>query len=167
MAIMRSDSHLNVEAPPPSPIPPAAGSRSAANQILSQYLDNSLHMPDLDSHLPHFLSKTSRLQILDEIDLRSLVAGHSDSMDRLLESARELGAFRIKFHGISEEEVQPLAREAERIFGILEGRDTGNRQQGSRRHNRNKEEILWARSGKERMEWAREYIGAELFQSFR
>ncbi|KAJ0028198.1 hypothetical protein Pint_35036 [Pistacia integerrima] len=30
MAVMRSDSHLNILAPPPSPLPTAAGSRSGS-----------------------------------------------------------------------------------------------------------------------------------------
>lgn len=168
MNMMRSQSSLNIAAPPPSPtpsappspIPRAAGSRSAANQILAEFLEKSLQVPELALREPH------SQRVPEEINLRSLVLGENYWLDRVMKSAREFGAFRIRCHGISAEELRALVRETERVFGILEERDTGYRRDIGRR-NDNKEEIVWVRSGKERMEWAREYIGPELFRSFR
>ncbi|GAY32222.1 hypothetical protein CUMW_001220 [Citrus unshiu] len=167
MNMMRSQSSLNIAAPPPSPtpsappspIPRAAGSRSAANQILAEFLEKSLQVPELALREPH------SQRVPEEINLRSLVLGENYWLDRVMKSAREFGAFRIRCHGISAEELRALVRETERVFGILEERDTGYRRDIGRR-NDNKEEIVWVRSGKERMEWAREYIGPELFRSF-
>lgn len=83
-------------------------------------------------------------------------------MDRLVRSAREFGAFRVSYHGISSEEMRSLVRESGRVFGVLEGRDTGFR----RSVVGNRDEIVWVRSWKERMEWAREYIGPERYRCF-
>lgn len=168
MNMMRSESSLNIAAPPPSPtpsappspIPRAAGSRSAANQILTEFLEKSLQIPELALPEPY------NHRVPDEINLRSLVLGENYWLDRVMKSARDFGAFRIRCHGISAEELRALVRETERVFGILEERDTGYRRDMGRRSD-NKEEIVWVRSGKERMDWAREYIGAELFRSFR
>lgn len=171
MAITRSESNLNVSAPPsspsptapPSPIPRAAGSRSAANQILAEFLEKSLHVPELALPEASAIARDHQVPI---INLRSIISSENDSVNRLLQSAREFGAFRIKCYGISGEELRSLVKEAERVFGILEDRDTGYRRDIGGRIN-NREEIVWVRSGKERMDWAREYIGAELFRSFR
>lgn len=118
-------------------------------------------MPD-----PHFPASIRAHRTADDISFGSLTSREPGSVNRLLKYAREIGALRIIFHGISEEELRSLSREAERVFKILEKRDTGDgRDSGGR--NSNKEEIIWDRSGKERMEWAREYIGPELYQTFR
>lgn len=84
-------------------------------------------------------------------------------MDRLVQSAREFGAFRLSCHGVSSEEMRSLVRESGRVFGVLEGRETGFR----RSVVGNRDEIAWVRSWKERMEWAREYIGPERYRCFR
>jgi len=84
-------------------------------------------------------------------------------VDRLVRSAREFGAFRVSYHGISGEELRSLVRESGRVFGVLEGRDTGFH----RSVVGNRDEIVWVRSWKERMEWAREYIGPERYRCFR
>ncbi|KAL5808949.1 hypothetical protein ACOSQ3_029640 [Xanthoceras sorbifolium] len=167
MAMLRTESSSDIPAPPPSPIPTGSGSRSAANHFLSNYLDKSLNVPELALPDSQILTTPRHHdnRIPDEIDLRSLVSREPESVDRLLESARKIGAFTIEVQGISQEELRSLEREAERVFQILEKRDTGRkREMGGPKDN--KEEIVWVRSGKEIMDQAREYIGAELYQSF-
>ncbi|OMO62575.1 hypothetical protein CCACVL1_22744 [Corchorus capsularis] len=130
MAIRRSMTQLNIKVPPPSPIPTATGSRSAANESLSRYLEKRLQVPDLlmlpesqDRHLQEQSSPPG-----DEIEFHSLVLRDSSAVERMLRSAREVGAFRIWCGGImSKEEMKALVKEAERVFGMMEERDTGFR----------------------------------------
>ncbi|GLU17864.1 hypothetical protein SLE2022_342140 [Rubroshorea leprosula] len=158
MAIVRTMSELKIRAPPPSPIPTASGSRSAANETLSEFLENSLRVPDLTLPSAHSRHQPSP----PEIDRHSLASRESGTVDSLLRSVRVFGAFRISYHGISGEELRSLVKEAARVFGVLEKRDTGFRQH----YGVNREEIVWVRWRDERMEWARDYIGAQLYQSF-
>ncbi|XP_027351345.1 uncharacterized protein LOC113862460 [Abrus precatorius] len=96
-----------IPAPLPSPIPTGRGSRSAANEIFSQFLEKTLQLPELT--LPgHQLSPAPA-----EIDLRSLPLASGDMM---LRSTREFGAFRIRCHGISGNHLGTMADEAERVF---------------------------------------------------
>ncbi|KAL2330530.1 hypothetical protein Fmac_018111 [Flemingia macrophylla] len=91
----------------PSPIPTGRGTRSAANEIFSRFLEKRLQLPELTlpgQHLPPAPA---------EIDLRSL---HFCSSDLMLRSAREFGAFRIRCHGISGFELSTMADEAECVF---------------------------------------------------
>ncbi|KAG2332497.1 hypothetical protein Bca52824_003677 [Brassica carinata] len=169
MALMRTRSQLKASSlspppPPPSPIPRARGSRSAANEILTEIIERSIQVPDLTLPESHSggESSCSRHLIPAEIDFRLLTSSRREgSVDRLVRSAREFGAFRLSCHGISSEEMRSLVRESGRVFGVLEERDrvssgvVGNR-----------DEIAWVRSWKERMEWAREYIGPERYRCF-
>lgn len=79
--------------------------RSAASETFSHFLEKSLQLPELT--LPHLPPAPA------EIDLRSLSLGSADLM---LRSAREFGAFRIRYHGISSGELLTMADEAERVF---------------------------------------------------
>ncbi|CAN6995512.1 hypothetical protein IGI04_017897 [Brassica rapa subsp. trilocularis] len=166
MALMRTRSQLNVSSPPPlpSPIPRARGSRSAANEILTEIIEKSIQVPELTLPESHSGGEScgARHLIPAEIDFRLLTSRREGSVDRLVRSAREFGAFRVSYHGISSEEMRSLVRESGRVFGVLEGRDTGFR----RSVVGNRDEIVWVRSWKERMEWAREYIGPERYRCF-
>ena len=149
---MRTMSALRKAAPLPSPIPTAAGSRSAANEIFTEFLDNSLQLPHLS--LPHHLP---RHPIPEIVDFGSLTG--RDSVDRILRSAKQCGAFRINGHGISGEELRSLLREAdaESVFRISEGSlNFGNR-----------EGIVWDRSNIERLDSAGKFIGTERYRNFR
>lgn len=140
MAVMRHVSRSTTEAPPPSPIPTGKGSRSAASETFTQFLDKCLQIPDLIALPPSHLSGTaSRHPIPADVDFRSLSA---DSIARLLVSAKQLGAFRITGHGISADELRSVVREAESVFG--------NADQPRRLVERivNREEIAWVRDRK-------------------
>ncbi|XP_059428363.1 gibberellin 2-beta-dioxygenase 8 [Corylus avellana] len=153
MATMRTTDTLD---PPPSPIPTATGSRSAANQIFTEYLEHSLRPPNLA------LPATTRHPIPSDVDLRSLASRGRDSVDRLLQSARQYGVFRISGHGISSEELGYLVEEAEPVFRNPEALNLVKR-------NGNREEIVWARSRNERLESAPKFIGSETerYRNFR
>ncbi|OMO67817.1 hypothetical protein CCACVL1_20297 [Corchorus capsularis] len=130
MAIRCSMTQLNIKAPPPSPIPTTTGSRSAANESLSRYLEKRLQVPNFlmlpesqDRHLQEQSSPPG-----DKIEFHSLVLRDSGAVERMLRSAREVGAFRIWCGGImSKKEMKALVKEAERMFRVMEERDTGFR----------------------------------------
>ncbi|XWS22092.1 hypothetical protein CRYUN_Cryun29cG0004700 [Craigia yunnanensis] len=99
MAIIRSMSQLNIKAPPPSPVPTAIGSRSAANESFTDILENSLQAPDLT--LPESQSQGRYHPGLpDKVDFRSLALRESGSVERLLRSAREFGVVGIGWDGM-------------------------------------------------------------------
>ncbi|KAH7514738.1 hypothetical protein FEM48_Zijuj11G0122400 [Ziziphus jujuba var. spinosa] len=152
MALMRTRSRIANPAPPPSPIPTAKGSRSASNEILAQFLDNTLHIPDLTlpaSHFPETPASRLRRQPATpvDVDLRSLLSS-SGSIDRLLGSAKEFGAFLIRGHGVSVDELRSLVREAD--WALLGNSE--NPRGFVVRRNGDREEMVWIRNGNERME---------------
>ncbi|KAF3447977.1 hypothetical protein FNV43_RR08684 [Rhamnella rubrinervis] len=144
MATMRTRSRITKFAPPPPPIPTAKGSRSASNEILTQFLEKSVHIPDLTLPASHFTETASHQHTPAYVDLRSLASGATGSIDRLLGSAKEFGAFVITGHGISIDELQSLVEEAESA----------------------KSEMVWVRSGNERTESLQRVIGIESYRGF-
>ncbi|KDP22778.1 hypothetical protein JCGZ_00365 [Jatropha curcas] len=165
MPLLRNSSELTLSAPPPSPIPTAKGSRSAANESLSQYLLKSFALPELslpEAHLP--LDETHHI-IPEEIDYRSLKSGDYETIDRLFRSAKEFGVFMITDHGISSPELQLLLNEADRVFRDLVQADMGFPGDFGEL-NKNKKQIAWVRSGKGRMKCVREYFVHERYQDF-
>lgn len=100
MPIASSNHHL----PQPSPVPRARGSRSAANGLLTDYLDNTLRCPELS------LPAISHMLVPAEIEYRSLSA----RMDVAVRSAKEFGAFRIRGHGVTTQELRKMEEEAQK-----------------------------------------------------
>ncbi|KAF7845215.1 putative downstream target of AGL15-4 protein [Senna tora] len=121
MPIKRCPSQLQV--PPPSPIPKATGSRSAANDRFTEFLDKSLHCPELTLPESHFPAMAHTL-VPAEIDYRSL---SSPAINRLVRSAKEFGAFRISGHGISAQELGRVEEEAERVMVRAAGSNANSR----------------------------------------
>ncbi|KAK7340039.1 hypothetical protein VNO77_20731 [Canavalia gladiata] len=108
MPITRCNSQI--PAPLPSPIPTGRGSRSAASEIFSQFLEKTLQLPELTLPATHLQPAPA------EIDLWALPLA-SDGL--MLRSVKEFGAFRIRSHGISGNELGTMADEAERVFQDL------------------------------------------------
>ncbi|CAL9177050.1 unnamed protein product [Musa hybrid cultivar] len=94
-------------APPPSPIATGKGLRSAAvdDLVLTEYLEDSLRVPDLNLPESYFPSR-SPLKALAEVDLHSLVSGDGLAVRQVLAAAAEIGAVRVAGGGA------PLAEEA-------------------------------------------------------
>jgi hypothetical protein len=105
MPITRCNSQIPI--PLPSPIPTARGSRSAADEIFSQFLEKQLQLPELILPEIHIQPAPA------EIDLRFLPYA---SAGLLLRSAKEFGAFRIRCHGISNYELEAITEEVECVF---------------------------------------------------
>ncbi|KAJ9185474.1 hypothetical protein P3X46_005111 [Hevea brasiliensis] len=164
MSLVRTGSELHLSAPPPSPIPTAKGSRSAANEILCDYLAKSLNVPELSLPDPH-LPLNDAHQIPAEIDYRCLELSDYETIDRLLMSAREFGAFRITSHGIFDDELRSLVSEVDQVFRDLEQADVGFRGKSFKRI-QNKEQIEWSRSRKGRIKCAPDYFVPERYRDF-
>ncbi|KAJ8477834.1 hypothetical protein OPV22_021561 [Ensete ventricosum] len=102
----RARSH-RFRAPPPSPIATGKGLRSAAvdDLVLTEYLEDSLRVPDLNLPESYFPSR-SPLKALAKVYLHSLVSGDGLAVRQVLAAAAEIGAVRVASGGA------PLAEEA-------------------------------------------------------
>eukprot|EP01018_Ginkgo_biloba_P002619 Gb_35468 [translate_table: standard] len=105
-------------APPPSPIATAQGIKSAAvnDEILSEFLEHSLRIPDLV--LPEPLIRTDIPDLnLPAFDLLSDDPKQS-GVKRLVQSAIEFGCFQVINHGISSELLEEAEKECIRLFAL-------------------------------------------------
>ncbi|XP_030466717.2 uncharacterized protein LOC115685752 [Syzygium oleosum] len=158
--------HRSVAAPLPSPIPTARGSRSAADEIFSRYLEASLRVPELAMPRPQHPPRRAP----EVIDLESLVLRDGASVHRLMRSAREFGAFRIRGHGVSDEASRLLVREAERVSEVLEKKKGIDLREGGdfagEGRGRDKEEVMII-CFKGRIRWGQHYVEAETYRNLR
>ncbi|KAJ8753878.1 hypothetical protein K2173_000132 [Erythroxylum novogranatense] len=156
MSLDRLPSEISLSAPCPSPIPTGKGSRSAADDVFSVFLNSSLNVPDLT--LPEPLS--ARHQPPADVALPSLESpDDGESVDRVLRSTGELGVFKITCDGRFAEVPERL--ELDRVFRLLEDMDTGFRGKLSLR-GVSKQRIAWVRSNKAKLEC----FGDETFRDF-
>ncbi|KAI3896641.1 hypothetical protein MKX03_024690 [Papaver bracteatum] len=128
MTILRSHSRLLLRTPPPSPISNARGLKSAAvnDDILADYLEKTLQVPDLTLPESYALSNNKnennhshRHHIPFEINYSALKSRDEDSVRQLFQSVTELGVFRLTGHGVSAEELQSTISEADLVFRSL------------------------------------------------
>ncbi|XP_050228439.2 uncharacterized protein LOC126677715 [Mercurialis annua] len=178
-SLIRNTSALNLSAPPPSPIPTGKGSRSAANENFSEYLDKTFNIPDLSLPAPHFPLYNNNdyadhdhdhdhdddrtdTYIPEKIDYRLLELGDYETIDRLLRSAREFGVFMIIDHEIfydhDDRDLLPLLHvDVDRVFCDLEKGSFGNEKKGN---------ISWVRSSDKRMKCTRSQFVTDRYGSF-
>lgn len=113
-------------APPPSPISTGRGIKCAGvnNEILAEFLEQSIHIPDLI--LPEPLLRTDiPHQDLPAFDLLSLRAGDPKdgaAVGRLVQSAVEFGCFQVINHGIPSELFARAEEECDRLFELPLGK---------------------------------------------
>ncbi|CAN0846842.1 hypothetical protein LINGRAHAP2_LOCUS4649 [Linum grandiflorum] len=166
------DREAYLQAPPPSPIPSAIASRSSG--ATSIFANNNRNPPDLltpmsssstDNNNNNNNNNKSQAKACphepEDISLPSIRLRDAAAVDRLLKSAREFGTFRVTDHGISSEELRSLVQGAERVFQVLEDTDMGHPPRNFARLRESREQIEWVRSGQERMEWARGWVGRD------
>lgn len=153
-------------APLPPPIPTGRGSRSAADEIFTRYLEASLRIPELTLAGPQHPCRAP-----DVIDLEQLMLRDGASVHKLVRSAREFGAFQIRGHGVSDEVSRSLAREAERVSEVLK-----KKMKGVELHEEggvtgegagwDKEEVMRI-CFKGRIRWGQHYVEAETYRNLR
>ncbi|KAI3993647.1 hypothetical protein MKX01_002660 [Papaver californicum] len=128
MTILRSHSRLLLRTPPPSPISNARGLKSAAvnDEILADYLEKTLQVPDLTLPESYAFSNnrngnnhSHHHHIPFEISYSALKSRDEDSIRQLFQSVTELGVFRLTGHGVSAEELQSTISEADLVFRSL------------------------------------------------
>ncbi|XP_008228432.1 PREDICTED: 1-aminocyclopropane-1-carboxylate oxidase 3 [Prunus mume] len=113
-----SENPIDFRAPPPSPI--ASGRRSLVtnDEVLTEYLEHSLQVPDLI--LPDkFFPKQNSLENPPTIDLLALNLDEFDaSLCKVVESIARNGCFQLVNHGISSELVSSVQAAATGIFQV-------------------------------------------------
>ncbi|WOL04848.1 hypothetical protein Cni_G13570 [Canna indica] len=113
-------------APPPSPIATGKGLRSAAvdDPVLSNFLDDSIRVPDLNLPQSHFPSR-SPLKAPPAVDYHAIVSGDEAAVRSVLSAAADVGAMRVIGGGETLAEEARAAIEAGReVFATLEGETT-------------------------------------------
>ncbi|KAK4837692.1 hypothetical protein QYF36_007688 [Acer negundo] len=108
---------LDFRAPPPSPIATGRRSSFANEEVLSEFLEHSLRVPDLilpDKVFPRekFLENPPR------IDFQSLNSKESDSVSRILDSITTIGCFQLVNYGIPSDVIKSTLTVAAGIFGL-------------------------------------------------
>ena len=107
------------QAPPPSPVPTARGTRNAANDLFMNFLERqhtttSYEIPELtlpDAHMPAAMRNPA---LPSMIDYHKLKEGTMNTI--LQKSAKAFGSFVIFGHGISDQNLKSMAIEANNVF---------------------------------------------------
>ncbi|KAL5576931.1 hypothetical protein UlMin_018630 [Ulmus minor] len=113
----RSDNPFNFRAPPPSPI--ASGRRSSFknDDVLSEFLEHSLRVPDLI--LPdNIFPRQKFIESPPVIDFEALVSADYDAVSNIVDSVSSIGCFQLANDGISREAVRSVQAAAAGIFGV-------------------------------------------------
>ena len=134
----------------PPPIPTAKGVRSAADTILSQHIDQSIHTPELT--LPHHVARSKP----GEITYQSLLSRDNEALRVFLRSVRDFGAVRISGHGILTEDLSLVLANSDRIFTVPCCHSYGHHDQ-----------IDWAANDHRIAQEATAAIGLQNYQIFR
>lgn len=122
MALMTPESlpentTIDFRAPPPSPV--ASGRRSTVTNedVLSEFLETSLKVPDLI--LPdRVFPKQKSIQNPPKLDFQSLSSLENDSVTKFIDSVSRIGCFEIINHGVPEELIKSVLAAGDGIFGI-------------------------------------------------
>ncbi|XP_057736240.1 1-aminocyclopropane-1-carboxylate oxidase 1 [Arachis stenosperma] len=109
---------VDFRAPPPSPV--ASGRRSSVtnDEVLTEFLESSLRVPDLV--LPDkFFPKQKLLETPPKVDFVSLCFHRDEAeCDAVLDAMAKIGCFQLMNHGIPRELVVSAAEAAAGVFGV-------------------------------------------------
>ncbi|KMT01189.1 hypothetical protein BVRB_9g212080 [Beta vulgaris subsp. vulgaris] len=107
---------FDFRAPPPSPIGSSRRASSVANdEVLSEFLEHTLRVPDLI--LPHrIFPKQTPLREILAVDFQALKLKRDDSIAMIRDSLSDIGCFQVINHGISSELIATVVRRARRVF---------------------------------------------------
>ncbi|KAK9229011.1 hypothetical protein WN944_021968 [Citrus x changshan-huyou] len=108
---------LDFRAPPPSPI--ASGRRSCVtnDDVLTEFLEHSLRVPDLilpDKVFP----RQKFIENPPSIDFQSLRSMQSDAVSKLLDSIATIGCFQLVNYGVPIEFINSTMATAGGVFGV-------------------------------------------------
>ncbi|KAL3511746.1 hypothetical protein ACH5RR_024463 [Cinchona calisaya] len=109
---------IDFRAPPPSPV--ASGRRSSVTNedVLSEFLETSLKVPDLI--LPdRVFPKQKSLQNSPKLDFQTLNSSiGNDSLTKFIDSVAGIGCFEVINHGIPEDWIKSVLAAGDGIFGM-------------------------------------------------
>ncbi|KAJ6292511.1 hypothetical protein OIU78_024648 [Salix suchowensis] len=108
---------IESRAPPPSPI--ASGRRSSVtnDEVLTEFLEHSLRVPDMI--LPdNFFPKQKTVETPPRIDWQSLNSKESNSVLKTLDSIARIGCFQLVNFGIPSEFIKLVSAMAAGIFQL-------------------------------------------------
>lgn len=108
---------LDFRAPPPSPITSGRRSCVTNDDVLTEFLEHSLRVPDLilpDKVFPRqkFIENPPR------IDFQSLKSMQSDAVSKLLDSIATIGCFQLVNYGVPTEFINSTMATAAGVFGV-------------------------------------------------
>ncbi|XP_059303183.1 gibberellin 20-oxidase-like protein [Lycium ferocissimum] len=114
---MPENSIIDFRAPPPSPI--ASGRRSCVrnDEVLTEFLQNSLRVPDLVLPDRVFPRQKSTLNPA-KLDFQSLASLNNDSVSKIMDSVAKIGCFEVVNYGITGDLIKSVLSVGEGIFGI-------------------------------------------------
>ncbi|GAV61269.1 DIOX_N domain-containing protein [Cephalotus follicularis] len=104
-------------APPPSPVASSRRSCVTNEDVLTDFLEHSLRLPDLllpDKIFP----RHKYIENPPKIDFQSLKSLDSDSISKVLDSVASIGCFQLVNYGISSDFVRMVMSEAAGIFRL-------------------------------------------------
>ncbi|XP_022948619.1 uncharacterized protein LOC111452244 [Cucurbita moschata] len=115
---------FDFRAPPPSPINTSRRSSVTNDDVLTDFLEHSLRVPNLV--LPENIFPRQRfIQNPPRIDFRSIESSDHDSVVRILDSMGSIGCFQLGNHGIPMELIGAVASAAAAgVFGISREKKT-------------------------------------------
>ncbi|KAL2940236.1 Gibberellin 3-beta-dioxygenase 4 [Bienertia sinuspersici] len=113
---IQEEKETDFRAPPPSPIASSRRASSVANDdVLSEFLEHSLRVPDLI--LPdRIFPKQKPVGEILAIDLQALNFNGGDLVSKIKDSLSEIGCFQVINHGVSAKLMGTVVRRANRIF---------------------------------------------------
>lgn len=113
-----SENPIDFRAPPPSPIASDRRSFVQNDEVLTEFLEHSLQVPDLI--LPDkFFPKQKTIENPPTIDFKALNSAEYDaSLCKVVESIARNGCFQLVNHGISNELVRSVQAAATGIFQV-------------------------------------------------
>lgn len=108
---------LDFRAPPPSPIASGRRSSFANDEVLTEFLEHSLRVPDLilpDKVFP----KQKSIGNPPVIDFQLLDSLEIDPISKVLDSIVTIGCFQLVNYGIPSESLRSASETAAGIFGV-------------------------------------------------
>ncbi|KAK9069737.1 hypothetical protein SSX86_010131 [Deinandra increscens subsp. villosa] len=108
---------LDFRAPPPSPVASGRRSSVANDEILTEFLHRSLHVPDLVLPDRVFPRQNSKIQKLPKLDFDALNLTDPD-FSEIIEMIAQTGCFELVNHGISRQLLSSAAKSGAGVFQL-------------------------------------------------
>ncbi|PWA53658.1 hypothetical protein CTI12_AA214440 [Artemisia annua] len=109
---------LDFRAPPPSPVGPGRRSTVANDDILTDFLHQTLIVPDLVLPDRVFPRQNPNIQSLPKLDFKKLSFSDDFKLEDVIEVIAQTGCFELVNHGISRKLFRDVKECGKRVFGL-------------------------------------------------